>query len=149
MTVFCPFCRARLEAEQHANVEVDRCTACAALWFDKNELRAYVTAKRGAEPQFRNVLPFSNGTLLPCPRCKTDSLYRCRVAGVQARHCPTCGGIAMEASPLSRATKEDLRGAAETAVDALSLAPDLALHGGEAAIEAVLDFLAGALDVVP
>ena len=135
----CPFCGGPLKPERHANVEVDRCPTCTGLWFDRDELGAYVAGKHEASLQGRELPRVTGSTPVRCPRCLTDTLYPCRVPKLSARHCRDCGGTAVLLSPLSDLKGEDLVTAAATA------APDLLVVGGDTVIDAILDLLAGAL----
>lgn len=82
-------------------VEIDRCTACAGLWFDWSELgrvsRRPMVSKRVAEATGR-----------PCPRCKVDLVGAVLPPGITVERCGSCVGYFLEAGELEAFTGRSL-----------------------------------------
>ena len=98
-----------MKRESHAGVELDRCVACGALWFDKDEMDAYrraVEYRHGLLPPAEtSPVELREGTRR-CPRCADLTESRMRYL-VDADYCPICEGFLLEA-PALRALVERL-----------------------------------------
>jgi membrane associated rhomboid family serine protease/Zn-finger nucleic acid-binding protein len=90
--------------------EIDRCTACGALWFDYGEIRALTDGMLppGAEgeapqspPDFNAEKPGAalsrlrrEAALLACPRCPSAlTAIDFQMTGIHVLHCTSCEGI--------------------------------------------------------
>lgn len=50
--MFCPACHRRLEKKRILSLDLDRCTACDGLWFDRGEAVAFVERLLAARPEY-------------------------------------------------------------------------------------------------
>ncbi len=130
-----------MREEPHGEVTLDRCLACGGLWFDADELAAYLRGAPAGAAVPASGAPGAAEAPLRCPRCATQPLRGFRVRGVPVRSCPGCEGLFLGPDALETllARQADAGySAADVAVDvALYTAPDLP----EAILHAVLDFL--------
>jgi Zn-finger nucleic acid-binding protein len=98
----CPKCEAELEAVTYAHVEVDRCTVCRGIWFDRLE-KEDLTKFRGSDSidigdiqigkeqdQLRDI---------NCPRCdvKMLSMIDKDQFHISYESCPNCYGTFFDA----------------------------------------------------
>ncbi|UCC75184.1 MAG: zf-TFIIB domain-containing protein [Gemmatimonadota bacterium] len=86
-----------MQTEWHGRIEIDRCSACGDLWFDRTELTTYVADKT---PGFGTVSlgpprrgPAGSDRLLTCPRCELPSLERYEWDGHRFSRCEHCSGV--------------------------------------------------------
>ena len=98
----CPKCRSELIEVEYAGVTVDRCEACAGIWFDALELDALLRAK-GAEKidtgDAQLGKQHNTNDRIKCPRCTTQML---RMVDPGQPHiwfeqCSACGGSFFDA----------------------------------------------------
>ena len=109
----CPFCKAstfrRVVAGER---EIDRCTACGALWFDYGEIRGLTEGRLspGIEGEPSTAPPGKPGSVekpgavlsrmrragasLTCPRCEGKlTAIDFQLTGIPLFRCPSCEGI--------------------------------------------------------
>lgn len=71
----CPKCHAEMEKVGYQSIEIDRCTHCHGMWFDKLEAE-HLKELKGAEqidignPQEGQA--FNKIDKIHCPRCKAE-----------------------------------------------------------------------------
>lgn len=110
----CPKCRGQLEQATYAEIEVDRCTKCAGIWFDSQEAEALKTIQ-GSESL---DLGTANANSQLDARDRDISCPRCRVAMMRMldldRHkiwyecCLKCQGMWLDAGEFKQ-FKENFR----------------------------------------
>jgi Zn-finger nucleic acid-binding protein len=88
-------CHVPLTHHERHGLELDRCGACAGLWFDHGELEAYRATHPARDGVAHSWKPDadSKDTPLACPRCGTMSLLRGRALGQLAAQCASCRGV--------------------------------------------------------
>ena len=143
--MLCPQCGSTMQ-EEHHGVTLDHCLSCGGIWFDADELRPALrrpSSSRLAEPvQFETV---EDDTVLDCPRCQTTSLAVQKVAGAQVQSCARCRGVFVGSRAFLTIRDRKSYGAADAALDAAIVAPDLAATAVEisaGSLEGVLEVLA-------
>ena len=98
----CPTCGGEFELEYHGQLEVDRCTSCRSIWFDRTELAAYARRKAAGVVTWGKRVEHLGEAPGPysCPRCKEDTLtpYKSRTALLGLRRDPRHKEAAGEAS---------------------------------------------------
>ncbi|MBN2001763.1 MAG: zf-TFIIB domain-containing protein [Anaerolineae bacterium] len=98
----CPKCHAPMEKVTYQNIEVDRCTSCHGLWFDRFE-KEQLKKLEGSEiidvgePQ-PDVRPDSDAPL----RCSVCQVKMTRMVDAKQPHiwyesCPSCNGVFLDA----------------------------------------------------
>lgn len=101
----CPVCGRSMEAGHYGRLEIDRCD-CGQLWFDAEELAAYVSRWAGGDLAAEDVVAGGSveveGETLVCPRCRTPTLVPYRMVGQLLHRCTGCLGISMERGELER-----------------------------------------------
>jgi len=143
--MICPFCSGTLQTDVDRGVELDRCSHCEALWFDRDELDTYVKGWEQAHAQLAGDIRKTTGTVLICPRCSTTTLQPSTLGTIPAYRCQSCRGVAMTHRQL-RVMRRETFAPREWASAGLLGAPALAIAGLLTAIDAVLDVLDRALD---
>lgn len=104
--MICPKCKDPLAPVRVSGVEVDQCTGCEGLWFDRHELRELLnqesrttrTLQKGLDTERLDVLTG------PCPRdsqplVSTQGSFK---AGVTIDFCKQCFGIWLDAGEFRR-----------------------------------------------
>jgi len=115
----CPFCKTftfrRVVAGER---EIDRCTACGALWFDRGEIRELTEGRLspGPEEEPSPAPPGKPGSAekpgamlarmrragasLACPRCEGAlTAIDFQLTGIPVFQCPACEGILAPSAP--------------------------------------------------
>ncbi|MDY6783766.1 MAG: zf-TFIIB domain-containing protein [Cyanobacteriota bacterium] len=110
----CPKCSGQLEQTTYAEIEVDRCTKCAGIWFDSQEAEALKTIQGSESLDIGTTNAKSELDArdrdLPCPRCRVAMM---RMLDLD-RHkiwyecCPKCGGMWLDAGEF-RQFKQNFR----------------------------------------
>lgn len=104
--MICPKCKDPLQPVTVAEVEVDRCTGCEGIWFDRSELgellrqqsRQTQVLQRGQDSERLDVLPGA------CPR-DSKPLKRTRAtykAEIMVDFCRECCGIWLDAGEFTK-----------------------------------------------
>jgi Zn-finger nucleic acid-binding protein len=90
--------------ESLADVQVDRCPNCHALWFDAHELerRLGSQAANHARSVSEAELPERGLGGRSCPRCWPKPMETVGWTGVVIDRCPTCRGLFVEFAELER-----------------------------------------------
>ena len=96
----CPVCKGPFEESKRKAMFLDRCPACAALWFDAGQLTTELEVSR------KISLKTARQTELKCPRCPKSLLVEVLYprTDVLIEVCPDCRG-----SWLDEMTLEDLK----------------------------------------
>ncbi len=113
----CPKCRHELSRfSPQPSFELDLCTNCKGIWFDRGELAAFASLSQDI-PALREVWHDARVTQCPCPRCQTplEELHYQSDSILLVDRCPLCGGIWLDEGELSSVsalsnTSERLRG---------------------------------------
>lgn len=107
----CPKCSAQMEAVDVQGIKVDRCGACAGMWFDLREHEHLLKAKGQAVDELDIGDPLKAREQnevrdIDCPRCHTPmvKLRHHEQRSVDYEQCATCGGVYLDAVEF-----EDLR----------------------------------------
>ena len=99
----CPKCKAAMELIQIGGIEIDRCTRCKGIWFDKQEQSLIKSARgshkadtgHGAIGEHYNAI-----RNIQCPRCNVPmqegELKRGRIS-IQIETCSKCQGSYFDA----------------------------------------------------
>jgi Zn-finger nucleic acid-binding protein len=99
----CPICNIAMTPKNIGPVEIDECSKCKGVWFDKNELRR----AKDAEDSDLNWKDFeiwkhkdqfkAKPSLLKCPVCKTAThAINYGSNHIEIDYCPTCKGTWLE-----------------------------------------------------
>lgn len=98
----CPKCLSPMKVIHHGGIEIDRCTACFGMFFDKLEAGQLKTV-RGSKridigddmvgARFNEILDTS------CPKCqvKMDTVARENPFPIRFESCPQCYGAYFDA----------------------------------------------------
>ncbi len=91
----CPTCGGEFELEYHGQLEVDRCTSCRSIWFDRTELAAYARRKAAGVVTWGKRVEHLGEAPGPysCPRCKEDTLTPYKSRTLEFLRCSGCEGI--------------------------------------------------------
>ncbi len=98
----CPKCQSAMEAVVYNDIEIDRCTFCAGIWFDAGESEALRTTSAanaidtGQPETGEHMNPIDR---YPCPRCSGGMV---RMVDPKQSHiwfekCSSCGGSFFDA----------------------------------------------------
>lgn len=100
--MYCPKCKGYMKAIEYNNVQVDRCTKCYGIWFDRYELHD-LKALAGSEvidmgePEIGSK---QNQTReATCPRCEIAMIHESdkQQPHIHYERCPDCKGIYFDA----------------------------------------------------
>jgi Zn-finger nucleic acid-binding protein len=106
----CPDCEISMETYEHAGVNVDVCTQCAGIWFDRGEARQIMAIDPAGLPHIddkfvaESTLTKGETHLRMCPSCyfplyKYHYLYN---SPVELDGCEECGGFWVEDGELAK-----------------------------------------------
>ena len=94
--------------ERRRGVTADRCDRCDGLWFDAQELDAWLTATGSSEiGPVESRLPARGLGSRPCPRCE-HALDTAGWTDLVLDRCRTCHGLFVEAHEFVRMQREGL-----------------------------------------
>ncbi len=103
----CGYCDVSMQVELHGygrRLAIDCCSTCDRIWFDHNELSAYLrrVAKhdhvgRDTDISFRRRLASDR---VSCPRCSAEVLSPCFLGRVKAHWCAACFGVLVQSEEL-------------------------------------------------
>jgi Zn-finger nucleic acid-binding protein len=108
----CPKCTGETTHLEVGGVELDRCTRCQGIWFDRRELDRVLDKLRAGE-----ALPPSSSSPLSekldrvlgsCPRCQVplEQTESVAVAGLLYDGCPQCGGAWLDGGELEEIAQD-------------------------------------------
>jgi Zn-finger nucleic acid-binding protein len=93
----CLDCGSLMIEEEHHGVTIDRCISCGSLWFDVDEIYAYLeahpavaTANEPSETDFRKSTRGVGGF---CNCCGQSAIELGDFRGIAYQRCTWCGGI--------------------------------------------------------
>lgn len=123
----CPTCSAALDEKQYDGIEIDECSACGDLWFDRYELADYLAFRKagstGVDWAGRLTDVADPSTALGCPRCDGSRLSPHKWGSFRFNRCKQCFG--------AHVAHEDL----ERFIDEVGEAEGI--RGGEAIVAAI------------
>ncbi len=115
----CPKCHAPMEKVAFKNIEVDRCTGCHGLWFDRFE-KEQLKKIDGAEAIDGGSFQ-ADAKLDPAARPESAAIIRCpicqvamtRMVDAKQHHlwyesCPSCSGVFLDAGEFRDYKQESL-----------------------------------------
>lgn len=112
----CPSCAAEMGQEVRHGVTIDRCPSCAGLWFDIEEIEAYLNARgtRTGQPVPRNAELESaeDGAPETCACCGEKALRNGTLRGFDYMRCSWCGGVFVAKGELDKVQSEPNAGRA-------------------------------------
>ncbi|MCG8583057.1 MAG: zf-TFIIB domain-containing protein [Bacteroidales bacterium] len=112
----CPRCKSELATEKvidfNASFEVDSCTSCGGIWFDKDEL---TQIDKVIEPTFLEIRKIpgkkTQKETLSCPSCDSfqvlEKIEHPRDKKVIIDYCPSCKGIWLDKGELEAIREEN------------------------------------------
>lgn len=104
----CPICSAGMQVIDHGGVNLDQCTSCSALWFDRTEFAATMEHDvPGVSIQWGKTVKDRPGPARGCPRDKAP-MKAMEWDGILFDRCGRCSGVL-----LSKASWDAVRDAAE------------------------------------
>jgi Zn-finger nucleic acid-binding protein len=89
-------------------LEVDSCPECFGIWFDREELKQFVSRPDFADKLAERSEQISRAPRLQarrCPRCEVD-LMESSLGEVWIDTCPRCRGIWLDQGELQRAVEQ-------------------------------------------
>ena len=119
-----------LSYSQHG-LEVDSCPECFGIWFDREELKQFLS-----QPEFANRVAERSEQVSRqprqlarcCPRCQAD-LVENSLGEVWIDFCPRCRGIWLDQGELQRAVEQYRAGGRGNLVILNQIAEGLRLAG--------------------
>ena len=98
----CPKCRSDMEQIVHDDVEIDRCTTCAGLWFDAGEVEALKSSEAARAIDTGDAAEGKRTNKIDRYRCPRCSGAMVRMVDPKQRHiwyekCAACGGSFFDA----------------------------------------------------
>jgi Zn-finger nucleic acid-binding protein len=99
-----------MEQQVRHGVTIDWCPSCAGLWFDIEEIEAYLNARgtRTGQPVPRNTELEAAGGGAPetCTCCGEPALRTGTLRGFSYLRCSWCGGVFLAKSELDKVQSE-------------------------------------------
>ena len=121
----CPKCSEVLCKKQIAGMELDMCSACGGLWFDKGELVKFKLRadfwdadELEVSASARKAPPSSLTVKLPCPGCD-ETLGGIETDGVVIDVCRGCQGVWLDKGELKPALSALGKNADSALLDAI------------------------------
>lgn len=103
----CPKCKdTPIHEMRIEGVDVDLCSSCLGIWFDKDEL-AFMAELPVDVPNFSVLRDAARPTEYLCPRCgeKLEEICFMEVEDLLIDRCPTCQGIWLDKGELPKIEK--------------------------------------------
>ncbi len=105
----CPKCKEQLHSRHLGEVQVDECTKCKGIWFDKDELRQ-VKDQADSDLNWMDFELWKHEDLfqvsakpLKCPCCSLDMVaINYDKTNVEIDHCVKCGGTWLDGGELEK-----------------------------------------------
>jgi Zn-finger nucleic acid-binding protein len=100
--MICPKCESEMESVKFAEVEVERCTGCAGMWFDVGQ-RERLEQLRGSESidlgEAGRSRRHEETGRIPCPRCRGQMVRMVdkKHPNVWYEQCSVCNGTYFDA----------------------------------------------------
>ena len=101
-TLNCPKCNAPMEKVTYQWIEVDRCTQCRGIWFDRREreqLKNMVGAEKIDIGKPESTAEFSQKEDVVCPTCQVKMMKMIdpKQPHIWYESCPSCYGSFFDA----------------------------------------------------
>lgn len=110
----CPKCKAPMDTLTFEGVEIERCSGCKGLWFDKSEAETLKTIQN-AEMLDLGVASigkeFNSQEPIFCPVCNSVELHRKKDPDqehIEVDTCPNCDGVFFDAGEFTDFKQHDL-----------------------------------------
>jgi uncharacterized protein len=112
--VKCPKCGGALQPVGHDSIEVDRCTLCGGLWFDRLEADKLLNAKGNSQAVDTGAasvgVQHNEQGKIECPRCHTLMI---RMVDLEQHHiwyesCTVCYGKWFDAGEFKDLQEESI-----------------------------------------
>lgn len=102
----CPKCRCAMHEMILEGVEVDFCSSCKGLWFDKDEI-AFTAELSEDIPDISEVRKNARKTDDECPRCgiKLEEMKFVQAQDLLIDRCPQCQGIWLDSGEFLKLEK--------------------------------------------
>ena len=130
-----------------ASIDLDRCPACDAIWFDAGELEAYRADVGTASVDLESVeLSFSapdDSAFRSCPKCEKPTLFDGTAGHYGLARCSACLGFFLSADQMTTISKSPARRYAESAVDLAISEPEVTARGAGKVLRFLMGFLDG------
>ena len=99
----CPKCQVETYEMKFEGVEVDFCSSCKGIWFDKDEM-AFMLELPYDIPEIEEVKKEAKKTMFDCPRCgdKLEEMRFVKSKDLLVDRCPGCGGIWLDKGEYSK-----------------------------------------------
>ena len=101
----CPKCgSAEFKPFKTEGVEIDFCSGCKGIWFEKGELAFYVETSEDL-PSLRTSLPESKESKYACPACLNVKLLEMPYSqgdNLLLDYCSSCNGIWLDAKEIAK-----------------------------------------------
>lgn len=106
----CPKCESEFETVTFADVEVDRCSGCGAIWFDareKERLQKLENARSIDVGDKRVGRQYNEIRNIECPRCGVSMLTMVDATQfhIEFESCPSCYGTFFDAGEFKDLTE--------------------------------------------
>ncbi len=90
----CPKCRSEIHEMKIEGVDLDFCSGCKGIWFDKDEM-AFMVELHVDMPELEKVKKNAKKTDYDCPRCgsKLEEMKFSKPKDLLVDRCPQCHGI--------------------------------------------------------
>jgi len=100
--MYCPKCKGYMKPIEYQHTQVDRCTKCYGIWFDRYELQDLKVLAGSevidmGEPEVGREQ--NRQTEAVCPRCDVPMRHEAdkRQAHIHFERCPECKGVYFDA----------------------------------------------------
>lgn len=100
--MYCPKCKGYMKPIEYQHTQVDRCTKCYGIWFDRFELQDLKVHSGSevidmGEPEVG--MAHNSKTEVSCPRCEVVMDHKSdeRQAHIRYEQCPECKGAYFDA----------------------------------------------------
>ena len=99
----CPKCRAEIHEMTIEGVDLDFCSACKGIWFDRDEM-AFMVELPVDMPEIERVKMEARKTDYDCPRCgsKLEEMKFAEARDLLVDRCPNCEGIWLDKNELPK-----------------------------------------------
>jgi Zn-finger nucleic acid-binding protein len=105
--ITCPKCRGKLESLVYQNIEIDRCSCCAGMWFDcleAEQLRKHQGSEMVDVGSCQGLPCDRSEKQLQCPRChaKMMQMLDLDLYALWYEKCSKCQGIWLDAGEFKK-----------------------------------------------
>ncbi len=91
----CPKCKAEMEPVNFSGIEVDRCTGCKGIWFDRGEKELMKDAAGSEAIDSQSESTTEGYEEINCPKCQSKMTVNTKDLGekhLTYETCMGCGG---------------------------------------------------------